>query len=86
MQSIMSGTYADGTPFDFSLCTTPFLYSDVIRDLSVLSPWVDDTDTLFGVGTSETGPAADTVPARGEGSAVPGGSARVRAAVTRSAQ
>ena len=26
----MSGTYADGTTFDYSVCTTPFLYSDAI--------------------------------------------------------
>ena len=46
-KSIMSGTYADGTPFDFSVCTTPFLYSAVITDPSVLDPYVADTDYLF---------------------------------------
>jgi hypothetical protein len=46
-KSIMSGTYADGTPFDYSVCTTPFLYSAVITDLSVLAPYVSDTDDLF---------------------------------------
>ena len=30
-KSIMSGTYADGTPFDYSVCTTPFLYSSPIN-------------------------------------------------------
>jgi hypothetical protein len=45
--SIMSGTYSDGTPFDYSVCTTPFLYSAVIRDLSVLEPYIGDTDYLF---------------------------------------
>ena len=45
--SIMSGTYSDGTPFDFSVCTTPFLYSSVITNLSLLAPYVNDTDYLF---------------------------------------
>ena len=46
-QSIMSGTYSNGTPFDYTVCTTPFLYSDVITNASVLAPYVDDTDYLF---------------------------------------
>ena len=46
-KSILSGTYSDGTPFDFTTCTTPFLYSEVITDVSVLSPYVDNTDYLF---------------------------------------
>jgi hypothetical protein len=45
--SIMSGAYSDGTPFDFSVCTTPFLYSAVITDTSVLAPYVGNTDYLF---------------------------------------
>ncbi len=45
--SIMSGTYADGTPFDYSVCTTPFLYSSPITDQSVLAPYIDNTDYLF---------------------------------------
>jgi len=52
-QSIMSGTYADGTPFDFTVCTTPFLYAAVITNQSVLAPYIADTDYLFF--------AADTV-------------------------
>ena len=44
---IMSGTYSDGTPFDFTVCNTPFLYSAVISDLTLLSPYVDNTDYLF---------------------------------------
>jgi hypothetical protein len=47
--SIMSGTYADGTPFDFTTCTTPFLFSAAIADPSVLDPYVSDTDYLFAV-------------------------------------
>jgi hypothetical protein len=46
---IMSGTYADGTPFDYSVCPAPFLYSSVIDDPGVLSPYVDNTDYLFFV-------------------------------------
>lgn len=46
-QSIMSGEYSDGTPFDFTNCTTPFLYSAVITDEGQLAPYIDDTDYLF---------------------------------------
>jgi hypothetical protein len=46
-KSIMSGTYADGTPFDFSVCTTPFLYSGPIADPTLLVPYLDNTDYLF---------------------------------------
>jgi hypothetical protein len=46
-ESIMSGTYADGTPFDYSVCTTPFLYSSPIRDQSILAPYISNTDYLF---------------------------------------
>jgi hypothetical protein len=45
--SIMSGRYADGTVFDYSVCATPFLYSEPISDISVLAPYVNDTDSLF---------------------------------------
>ena len=53
-QSIMSGTYSDGTPFDYSVCTTPFLYSSVITETSLLSPYIDDTDYLFFTPDSDT--------------------------------
>jgi hypothetical protein len=46
-KSIMSGTYSDGTPFDFSVCTTPFLYSAAITDTTVLAPYISNTDYLF---------------------------------------
>jgi hypothetical protein len=46
-RSIMSGTYAGGTPFDFTFCTTPFLYSSVINDVNVLAPYIANTDYLF---------------------------------------
>ncbi|MEI6876245.1 MAG: hypothetical protein WCL50_14070, partial [Spirochaetota bacterium] len=46
-KSIMAGTYADGSAFDFTTCTTPFLYSGVIGDESLLVPYVADTDYLF---------------------------------------
>lgn len=46
-KSIMSGTYADGTAFDFSVTSTPYLYSQTITDQSVLSPYISNTDYLF---------------------------------------
>ncbi len=46
-KSIMSGTYSDGTPFDYTLCTMPFLYSAEITDLTLLDPYIDNTDYLF---------------------------------------
>ena len=58
-QSIMSGTYADGTPFDFTVCNTPFLYSDMIANPSVLTPYISDTDYLFNVPTSTLTLATD---------------------------
>jgi hypothetical protein len=46
-KSILSGTYADGTRFDFSVCTTPSLYSSPIQDMRLLAPYLDDTDRFF---------------------------------------
>jgi hypothetical protein len=46
-KSIMSGTYADGKSFDYSLCSTPFLYSAEIKDRRVLEPYLATTDALF---------------------------------------
>ena len=57
-QSILSGTYADGTPFDFSVCTTYFLFSAPVADPSVLDPYISNTDTLFAV-TSSAGLPGD---------------------------
>lgn len=47
-KSILSGTYADGTRFDFSVASTPYLYSDPIRDAAFLQPYIANTDYLFG--------------------------------------
>ena len=44
--SIMSGTYSDGTAFDYSLCTTPFLYSGVITE-DLFTLYIGNTDYLF---------------------------------------
>ena len=52
-KSIMSGTYADGTSFDFSVSNTAFLYSDPITDPAELAPYIDDTDYLFSSGTPQ---------------------------------
>jgi hypothetical protein len=46
-KSIMSGVYSDGTPFDYSVSTTFYLYSSVITDSSLIAPYVDSTDYLF---------------------------------------
>jgi hypothetical protein len=46
-KSIMSGTYADGTPFDFTVSTTYYLYSQPITTTSVLDPYITNTDYLF---------------------------------------
>ena len=37
----------DGTPFDYTTATTPYLYSDAIMDASVLVPYIGNTDYLF---------------------------------------
>lgn len=46
-KSILSGTYSDGTAFDFTVCTAPFLYSAPIADQTVLAPYIGNTDYLF---------------------------------------
>jgi len=47
-KSMMSGKYADGTAFDFSLASTPFLYSNVLTDAQI-APYISDavTSSLF---------------------------------------
>lgn len=52
-KSIMSGVYND-VPFDYSVCTTPYLYSAVIEDTSVLDPYIANTDYLFGMESTGT--------------------------------
>ena len=46
-ESILSGTYADGTTYNYSVAVAPYLYSSVIADLSVLTPYIGDTNYLF---------------------------------------
>jgi hypothetical protein len=46
-KSIMSGTYADGTTFDFSTASTSYLYSEPITNPAVLAPYIGNTDYLF---------------------------------------
>ena len=55
-KSIMSGTYSDGTAFDFSVCATPFLYSAAITDQSVLAPYIADTGYLFSSALGSAAP------------------------------
>ena len=47
-KSMMSGKYADGTVFDFSAASTPFLYSAVLTDTQI-APYISDavTSLLF---------------------------------------
>jgi hypothetical protein len=47
-KSMMSGKYADGTAFDFSVASTPFLYSSVLTDAQI-APYISDaaTNPLF---------------------------------------
>ncbi len=47
-KSMMSGKYADGTAFDFSVASTPFLYSTVLTDAQI-APYISDavTSLLF---------------------------------------
>jgi len=45
--SFLTGTYQDGSPFDFTTCTTYYLYSGAISDTSRLYPYIADTDPLF---------------------------------------
>jgi PKD repeat protein len=45
--SLLSGAYANGTPFDFTVATTPYLYSDPIMDASVLTTYLNDSDLMF---------------------------------------
>ena len=47
-KSMMSGKYADGTAFDFSVASTPFLYSAVLTDAQI-APYISDavTSPLF---------------------------------------
>jgi hypothetical protein len=51
--SIMSGTYSGGAPFDFTVCTTPYLYSSIISDQSLLAPYIANTDYLFDIGQAD---------------------------------
>jgi hypothetical protein len=47
--SILSGSYDDGTLFDFTTCATPYLYSAPIKDAATLSTYISDaaTDGFF---------------------------------------
>ena len=45
----MTVTYSTNQTYDFAVCNTPFLFSNVINDTSVLDPYISNTDYLFGV-------------------------------------
>jgi hypothetical protein len=44
---ILSGTYSNSSPFDFTVCTNYYLYSAVITDMNALAPYLTNTDYLF---------------------------------------
>jgi hypothetical protein len=46
-KSILSGTYADGTKFDFSVASSPYLYAQPITDSSLLAPYIANTNAFF---------------------------------------
>jgi len=62
-KSIMSGAYADGSAFDFTVCTTPFLFSAAISDQSALATYLAQTESLFGAGSAATAAAFSYLPA-----------------------
>lgn len=45
--AILSGSYADGSTFDFATATRPYLYSEPIDDLTVLTPYLSAAEGLF---------------------------------------
>jgi hypothetical protein len=49
-RSFMSGKYADGTAFDFTTCSTYFLYAAPV-DAATLSSYVSDTARFFAAST-----------------------------------
>jgi hypothetical protein len=67
-KKIMSGVY-NGLPFDFAVCTTPFLYSAVIENQSVLDPYISNTDYLFDLASDVPGPPTGVTAAAGNGQA-----------------
>ncbi|MEI7529015.1 MAG: PKD domain-containing protein, partial [Elusimicrobiota bacterium] len=47
---LLISTYSNGTPYDYSVCRSTYLYSDTTTDPAVLAritPYIDDTDYLF---------------------------------------
>ena len=43
--SILSGTYSNGDSFDFTTCSTPYLYSAPITDTDTLNTYISDSAT-----------------------------------------
>ena len=44
---ILSGTYADGTTFNFTTATAPYLFAAPITDASVLAPYLANANAFF---------------------------------------
>ena len=45
--SILAGKYADGSSFDFSTATTPYLYANPITNPTLLAPYLNAAASLF---------------------------------------
>jgi hypothetical protein len=58
-KSIMNGAYADGTPFDFTVCTTPFLFSAAVSDAEI-ALYLAKSGALFAASTATAPEAAFT--------------------------
>ena len=80
-KSILSGTYADGTPFDYTVATKPFLYSQVITNLSLIEPYIANTDYLFFEPDAITYPLTVNMAGTGSGTVGGGGDYAVGATV-----
>lgn len=46
-RSILSGTYSNGAPFDFTVATNAYLYADPITNTGVLTPYLSQSDFMF---------------------------------------
>ncbi len=46
-RSVLSGTYSDGSTFDFTICRAPYLFAEAINNVSLLDPYTSNTDHLF---------------------------------------
>jgi hypothetical protein len=76
-RSFMAGRYADGTSFDFTVCSTPFLYAAVISDTATLAPYVSNTDRFFTFAGGSGGSSSTTCTADAQTMCLVGGRYKV---------